>query len=230
MRPLNPGPEEKIPSAECTKTVPSPSEEMPEQVCSEEKQVDDFNEQLCQMRAELEQARATIGFLQNELEALGVERDDWRSKTADMQDRFLRAKSDLDGFRKRTQRDFEDRVTRAMSDFVLRLIEVADNFDRSLEAFQGMSTQADRSEGQGPGVESFLKGVAMIREQLLSVLSKEGVKPIPSPVGQTMDPEFHEAVEAREGGGEHGTVLEEMQKGYSYKNLVLRATKVRVIR
>ncbi len=75
-----------------------------------------------------------------------------------------------------------------------------------------------------------MKGMAMIRRQLTDALQKEGVEPIPSPAGQPMDPNLHEAVLAQEGGGDHGIVLEELLKGYLYKGLLLRATQVKVVR
>ncbi len=190
-------------------------------------------------QTELEAAKGELQAAQDTLQALSAElirvsaeltrvsdeRDTWESKASKAYDQYLRVRSDMEGFRKRVERDFDDRLTRSMAGFMTNLLEVMDNFDRSIEALQ-----ASQPTQNGAGLEPFLKGVSMIRAQMLDVLSKEGVEPIPSPVGQIMDPALHEAVEAQEGGGEHGTVLSEVQKGYRFRNLILRATKVRVIR
>ena len=79
-------------------------------------------------------------------------------------------------------------------------------------------------------VLAFSKGVDMIRRQFVDTLEREGVELIPSPVGGPMDPNLHDAVSAQEGGGEHGIVTDELRKGYLYRGMVLRPTRVRVIR
>lgn len=171
--------------------------------------------------AELEAALAASA---EQVAALTAERDTWQQKATAIYDQYLRAKSDFDGFRKRTERDFEDRLTRAKADYLASVLDVLDNFDRFLSA-------AEKS-GQAGGERSFdafFKGVSMVHRQLMDVLAKEGVEPIANPVGKQMDPALHEAV-AAEDGGEHGVVLEELQKGYVFKGLVLRATKVKVAR
>ena len=179
-----------------------------------------------ELRGRLEAAQAELSSMltqvqecENRANALSAERDAWAAKAQAAHDQFLRARSDLDGFRKRTERDLEDRITRGKADFILSLLEVLDNFDRALDAAQNSSAGG-----------AFIKGVDMIRRQFVDALQREGVELIPSPVGQPMDPNLHDAVAAQEGGGEHGTVTDELRKGYLYKGTVLRPTRVRVIR
>jgi molecular chaperone GrpE len=186
--------------------------------------------------------------LEGRVAALVAERDSWAEKAQVAHDQFLRARSDLDGFRKRTERDLEDRITRGKADFILSLLEVLDNFDRAIDAAQrsgaaglsGTSREGSAKSGDGmaapssgpadSAVQAFAKGVDMIRRQFVDALQREGVEAIPSPVGGPMDPNLHDAVAALEGGGEHGTVTDELRKGYLYKGMVLRPTRVRVIR
>lgn len=189
-----------------------------------ESQETDIQCKLAATQAELKAAQDELAALSAELVRVSNEKDTWAEKAARIYDEYKRVHDDMEGFRKRVERDFDDRLTRAMAGFMKSLLEVMDNFDRSIET---MESQAAHSEAD---LTPFLKGVTMIRDQMLGALSKGGVEPIPSPVGLLMDPTLHEAVEAQEGGGEHGTVLAELQKGYKFKNLVLRATKVRVIR
>ncbi len=172
--------------------------------------------------AELESRLAEAG---EQVAALAGERDTWQSKATAIYDQYLRAKSDFDGFRKRTERDLDDRLTRGKADFLRALLEVLDNFERFLDA-----TEKSGLEGGERGFDAFFRGVAMIERQLMDALLKEGAEPIENPVGKHLDPEFHDAVAAQEGGGEHGMIVEELQKGYVYKGLVLRPSKVKAIR
>lgn len=164
------------------------------------------------------------GVPKEEFEALEQERDEWRSKFEEAWDQFLRARAELDNYRKRTERLFEDRLNRDKADFLRDLLEVIDNFDRFLEAANSGQVHGDCA------FESFFAGVTLIYRQLADLMKKEGVELIPCPVGKQMDPAYHEAFQAQDGGGEHGTVLEELQKGYLYKGLLLRPTRVKVIR
>jgi len=171
--------------------------------------------------AELEERLASAA---EELERVVSERDTWQHKATALFDQYNRVKADFDGFRKRTVRDFEDRLIREKGEFIRELLEVMDNFERFLKASEKGLASGDKN------FEAFHKGVVMIERQLMDVLLREGVTPIESPVGKPMDPEYHDAVAAQDGGGEHGTVVEELQTGYMYKGTVLRPTRVKVIR
>ena len=65
-----------------------------------------------------------------DVEQLIQERDEWKSKAETYWDQFLRARAEMDNFRKRTNRDFHDRVSREKAKLILSLLEVLDNFDR----------------------------------------------------------------------------------------------------
>jgi len=158
------------------------------------------------------------------LEKLAQERDEWKSKAETYYDQFLRAKAEMDNFRKRTDRDFHDRVNREKAKLIRSLLEVLDNFDRFMEA-AGKTLDDDDSE-----FAAFYRGVELIQKQIMDLLLKEGVEPMESPVGEKFDPYYHEAVFAQDGGGEHGTIVEEFQKGYMYKGKVLRPSRVKVIK
>ncbi|MGE5579505.1 MAG: nucleotide exchange factor GrpE [Bacillota bacterium] len=196
----------------------------PSAAASEVRGTHDAASRVTELESRVAELEAALAASVEQVSALTAERDTWQSKATGIYDQYLRAKSDFDGFRKRTERDFEDRLSRAKADYLASMLDVLDNFDRFLSA-------AEKS-GQAGGERSFdafFKGVSMVYKQLLDVLAKEGVEVIENPVGKQMDPALHEAV-AAEDGGEHGTVLEEIQKGYMFKGLVLRATKVKVAR
>ncbi len=179
---------------------------------------------LAGLEAQLAEMEAALAKSSEQLAAVTAERDTWQTKATGIYDQYLRAKSDLDSYRKRTERDFEDRLTRAKADYLRSVLEVLDNFERFL--------RASEDSGQEGGVRSFdafYKGVSMVHRQLMDTLVREGVEAMEDPVGKPMDPAYHEAVVA-EDGGEHGTVLEVLQKGDVYKGLVLRPAKVKVAR
>ena len=163
--------------------------------------------------------------LGSEIEKLAHERDEWKSKAEDYWDQFLRARAEMENFRKRTERDIQQRIGRGKSDLILSLLDVLDNFDRFLAA-----GEKDATENEDSGFAAFFKGAQLIQRQILDVLAREGVEPIEDPVGQTLDPHYHEAVFAQDGGGEHGTIVQEIQKGYMYNGNVLRPSRVKVIR
>jgi len=163
--------------------------------------------------------------LDETIQALTLERDEWKAKAEDYWDRYLRAMSEMDNFRKRTERDIHRRVERGKSELILPLLDVLDNFDRALAA-----GEQNAKDGQDGTFKAFYDGVVLIRQQILDVLAKEGVQPIEDPVGKMFDPRYHEAVAAQEGGGEHGTIIQELQRGYMYKDQVLRPSRVKVIR
>lgn len=181
-----------------------------------------LEERVAELEKQVVELEAEAAVQSDQIATLTNERDTWQLKATSVYDQYLRAKADMDGYRKRSERDFEDRLDRAKANYLRSVLDVLDNFERFLEA-TGKSGQ----EGRERDFDAFFKGVSMVHRQLMDTLAREGVEPIENPVGKQMDPAFHEAVVAQD-GGEHGVVLAELQKGYVYKGLVLRATKVRV--
>ncbi len=136
-------------------------------------------------------------------------------------DLFLRARADLENYRRRTERDIELMVRRGKRDLVMRVLEVADALERA--AAYEQQNSADPAGAAGGSA-----GVSLILRQLLKILAGEGVQPIES-AGQPFDPAFHEAVDVRaDAGVTVPTVAEELQKGYLYEGEVIRPARVRV--
>lgn len=135
----------------------------------------------------------------------------------DLWQRHLRLRADFDNFRKRARKDQEEAVFSAQEGFILGLLEVLDNFERALEV--------DREQSD---FKSFLSGVEMIYRQFQDVLNKEGVSTIVAE-GEPFDPEKHYGVMlVKTKEKEEGTVLEELQKGYTFRERVIRPSKVKV--
>ncbi len=144
------------------------------------------------------------------IEKLKVERDA-------LLDRLARLQAEFDNARKRAARDQQEFREFAAADAIRNILPILDSFERALKA---------------PGAESgdFRSGIELIYRQFLDALQKLGVQPIAS-VGQRFDPRVHEAIEMVDTTeAEDHQVLEELQRGYKYKDRLLRPAMVRVAR
>jgi molecular chaperone GrpE len=123
--------------------------------------------------------------------------------------------ADFENYRKRVERDFDERQKYANQAIVGELLDVRDNLERALENKGGM--------------EGLVEGVELTLKQLDSLLEKHGVLEL-NPVGVKFDPNFHEALLAEEGDVDEETVVEVLQKGYLLHSRVIRPAKVKIIK
>lgn len=135
-------------------------------------------------------------------------------EVAELRDRHLRLLADFDNFRKRAERELEERTRYVLAEPIRELLPVLDNLERALVA-QG-------AEGD------LIRGVEMTARQFLDVLRRFGVEPVPA-VGARFDPRRHEAVMSVESPDvAEPTVVEELQRGYVLRDRLLRPALVRV--
>ena len=132
----------------------------------------------------------------------------------ELTDRLKRSMAEFDNFRKRTEKEKSGMYIVGAKEIIENMLPVVDNFERGL---------AQASEG-----DAFADGMKMIYKQLITTLDDLGVKPIEA-VGQEFDPNLHNAVMhvEDESVGEN-TIVEELQKGYTYKDFVVRHSMVKV--
>jgi molecular chaperone GrpE len=152
-----------------------------------------------------------LGPAASEVEKLKAERDA-------LLDRLARLQAEFDNARKRAVREQQDFREFAAADVIKNILPIIDSFERALKA-GGDSNSSD-----------FRNGIELIYRQFQDALQKMGVQPIVS-VGQPFDPRIHEAVEmvdTSELPDHH--VLDELQRGYKYKDRLLRPAMVRVAR
>jgi len=134
----------------------------------------------------------------------------------DLTNTLVRLQADFDNYRKRTEKERGQERHRGMEAIVENLLPVLDGFDRALVA------------DDDPGYAEYRKGFELIRRQLWDALAKQGVQRIES-VGREFDPNVHHAIEqAASAEYSEGTVIEELQPGYSFHGRVLRPAMVRV--
>jgi molecular chaperone GrpE len=133
-------------------------------------------------------------------------------------DRLARLQAEFDNARKRAVREQQEFREFAAADVIRNFLPILDSFERALKA------------GSDSNSNDFRNGVELIYRQFQDALQKMGVQPIPA-IGQVFDPRVHEAVEmvdTTEVADHH--VFDELQRGYKYKDRLLRPAMVRVAR
>lgn len=145
------------------------------------------------------------------------EKDARDIKIEELNDRLIRNMAEFDNFRKRSEKEKQSMFDMGARSIAEKLLPVVDNFER------GLKTVPEDKEAK-----LFFDGMDMIYKQLLKNLEEAGVKAIDC-VGKEFNPDFHNAVMhvEDESLGEN-TVVEELQKGYMYKDSVLRYSMVKV--
>jgi molecular chaperone GrpE len=134
-------------------------------------------------------------------------------------DEYLRLAAEFDNYKKRTTRDYVNLVKTANEGLIVELLELLDNFERAF-----------KSREENPDAEAYHKGVSLLYNRLLDVLSREGLKRFDS-VGHIFDPRLHEAVmQVDDDGAEPDTVATELQAGYTLNDKVIRHARVGVVK
>ena len=135
----------------------------------------------------------------------------------ELTDRLKRQMAEFDNFRKRTEKEKAQMFEVGAKSIIEKILPVIDNFER------GLASIPEEEAGS-----AFADGMNMIYKQLMNELEQAGVAPIEA-VGEEFDPEYHNAVMQVENDElESGTVAQELQKGYMYRDSVVRHSMVQV--
>ena len=138
-------------------------------------------------------------------------------KIEELTDRLTRQMAEFDNFRKRTEKEKSKMYEVGAKDIIEKILPVVDNFERGLDAVK----EEDKED-------PFIQGMEKVYKQLMTTLEGIEVKPIEA-VGQEFDPNLHNAVMhvEDENLGEN-IIAEEFQKGYMYRDSVVRHSMVKV--
>ena len=139
-------------------------------------------------------------------------------KIEELNDRLMRQMAEFDNFRKRSEREKSQMFDLGAKDIVEKILPVIDNMERGLATVTPEVLETD----------AFAQGMEKVYKHFMTVLEGAGVKPIEA-VGNEFNPDFHNAVmhvEDEEVG--ENIVVEEFQKGYMYKESVVRHSMVKV--
>ena len=133
----------------------------------------------------------------------------------ELKDKLLRKAAEFENYKRRTENDQINLLTFAAESFIQKLLPVIDDFERSLG-------HIDDAED----INAIKQGLKLIYDKLMKVLDEQGVKKIDA-IGNPFDVDYHEALMQRpDDSVEPHTVLDEMEKGYTYKDKVIRHAKV----
>lgn len=144
--------------------------------------------------------------------------DAYREKIEQLEDRVKRQMAEFENFRKRTEREKQAMFETGAKSVVEKILPVVDNFER------GFATVTPEDEN-----DAFVDGMKMVYKQLMTELENMGVKPIEA-VGCEFDPNFHNAVMQVESEEyESGVIAQELLKGYTYRDTVVRHSMVAVV-
>ncbi|MDE7359914.1 MAG: nucleotide exchange factor GrpE [Lachnospiraceae bacterium] len=144
--------------------------------------------------------------------------DALKEKVEELEDRVKRQMAEFDNFRKRTEKEKTAMFETGAKSVIEKILPVVDNFERGLA-----SVPEEEKDG------AIAQGMQMIYKQLMTELENLDVKPIPA-VGEEFNPEFHNAVMQTESEEfESGVIAQELQKGYTYRDSVVRHSMVAVV-
>jgi molecular chaperone GrpE len=134
----------------------------------------------------------------------------------ELYDKLLRKQAEFENFRKRIEKEKQEFFDFALSSFIKDLLPVIDGLERGLHAPEGET------------VESYKKGIELILKQFRDVLAIAGLQPIRA-IGTIFDPNYHQAVMREESDSlAENEIIEELQRGYIYKDRLLRPSMVKV--
>ena len=146
------------------------------------------------------------------------EKEALKAKVEELEDKTKRQLAEFENFRNRSEKEKAQSFDRGAASVLEKLLPVVDNFERGFAAVE----EEDKDD-------AFVVGMDKIYRQLMDELNKMGVKPIEA-VGKEFDPAFHNAVMQTESDEyESGVVAQELLKGYTYHDTVLRHSMVSVV-
>ena len=144
--------------------------------------------------------------------------DAMKEQIEQLEDRVKRQMAEFENFRKRTDREKQAMFETGAKRVIEKILPIVDNFERGLATVP-----------EGNMEDPFVDGMNRVYKQLLTELDNIGVKPIEA-VGQEFDPNLHNAVmQVASEEYESGVVAQELQKGYTYRDSVVRHSMVAVV-
>jgi molecular chaperone GrpE len=168
---------------------------------------DNIAEPIAQAAPEQEQTAATPKLYTEE---------EYQLKVNELNDKYLRLYSEFDNFRKRTLKEKIDLSRTASEDTITELLPVLDDFDRAIASMASTNN-----------IEAIKEGEQLIHAKMKAIFASKGLQEIKS-IGETFNTDFHEAITSIEAPSEDlkNKVVDEVQKGYTLHDKVIRFSKV----
>lgn len=186
----------------------------------EEKMMDENLEEVVETPCSCEDVSGEESEILEEVDETTKKIAELEKQAAENLDKYQRVFAEFDNFRKRTSREKASMYDDGVRDTVEKLLMVVDTLERAVATQEGKDEMEE---------DAFFKGVKMTLKQFLDVLQGIGVTAIPA-LGEQFDPNLHAAI-AHEDDENYGTneIVQEMLKGYMYKDKVIRHSMVKVV-
>ena len=192
-------------------TTPELSEDMSESVNAEDRAKEEGKEEV---KEEIKEEKKE----KKKKEKTDKKQEVLKQRIEELEDRVKRQMAEFENFRKRTEKEKTMMFETGAKSVIEKILPVVDNFERGLAA-----VPEDEKDN------AFVQGMEMIYKQLMTELENMQVKPIPA-VGEEFNPDFHNAVMQVESEEyESGVIAQELQKGYTYRDSVVRHSMVAVV-
>ena len=203
-------------------TMEQQAEEVVEETTEEALQEEDVAQEETAESAQEDLAEETDGKEKKSDKKFSQKKQDKKTaaleeKIAELEDKTMRQMAEFENFRKRTEKEKSMMFETGAKSVIEKILPVIDNFERGLAAIEPDNK------------DSFYEGMCMIHKQMMAELEKIGVTPIEA-LGKEFDPNFHNAVmQVASEELESGMIAQELQKGYLYRETVVRYSMVAVV-
>ena len=151
----------------------------------------------------------------NQLELAELKIADMEKQVKEWNDKFLRKAAELENYKRRTENDQFNLINYAAESFIVKLLPIVDDFERSMEHIDDIDNN-----------KAVKEGIKLVYEKLLKLLNEQGVKKMLAK-GEPFNVDYHDALMQRKDNSvPPHTVLEEVESGYLYRDKVIRHAKV----
>ncbi len=210
--------QENVESEEIKEETAEEVNEVEETAGAEESQAEDTSSEEAQEEKSSKKKERDLGWTRKAKEkAKKAEEDKTAALIAEANDKYARLFAEFDNFRKRSEKEKSAMFGMGARDVIEKILPVVDSFER------GLATVAQENQE-----DPFVVGMDKVYKQLMQTLTDMGVTPIEA-VGKEFNPDFHNAVmHVDDGSVGENIVVEEFQKGYMYKDTVVRFSMVKV--
>jgi len=139
------------------------------------------------------------------------------------QEKLLRTMAEMENQRRRFEKEKQDAFEFGGYNFAKESLSLLDNIDRAVTSFKN-----DENLKKNKDLNKIIEGIEVVKKDLVSIFKKNEIEPIIC-INKKFDPNYHQAMlELEDNSKEHGTVVQEIQKGYMMKNRLLRPSLVGV--
>jgi len=170
--------------------------------------------------SEVEKDQPMVALTFDEYDALVKEVESLQAEVEEQKDGWLRARADLENYRKRVQRDAARSYQDAMTSVLKIFLDVADDLERAL-----------KNKPEGESAEKWVEGIELIYDKLLKQMKNQGVESMEVNPGDVFDPNIHEAITQEDDPDfKEGQIIDIVQPGYRISDRIIRPAMVRVAR